>query len=538
MAGDKLISDDFRKEMMHVGGPKAGWAICGSPFEMVMIFDFTGLRGSGSNMYYGYVYQVPKWNYNIAKVDEWISVTPEWAEYYSLTLGQKQKLMETIKAGLASAASSVADYELAMHDVRRYKEIIDYFKAAQKDEHVLRSLFVDRVDAHTGEGYSLISMARRWPTIITDFIRMKEEWTDPKKIPVAKDQIQRIKEELDVSQAEATVLKTKNELFRQWKTAFRPTVVERYARMQNLVDARKASIDEYRNWMKPYLARFKMMKEKMETVSPADELSNPYMTPGFGQSQASTGVKLWLWKPMPLGELRKAEMGPLKPVGTANFVVNPYDDMVKKWLDKINAHWGTNITDVEILGGKDEKGNEHKGLLKEWTEYLPPNNFGRMDKFHVYYVFFEVTYWLNLVKTPPPEAMETDNVMFYPLRGWFMSQNSLLVHLLEIEARNRAFEAYVNQMLGLKEAEEDIIKRVEAEIAGKAPEKPNLKKFQKVRGWGGTLGKGMDKFAHLYVKRGPYEPVFKERVSKLMARGMGAYYKQQLDHIQALMGAK
>jgi hypothetical protein len=358
---------------------------------------------------------------------------------------------------------------------------------------------------------------------------MSEGWTDPAKVKDPRAQVDKIRTELDVSQAEATVLKTKNELFRQWKNAFKPTVMERYARMENLVNARKKSIDEYRNWLKPYLARFKMMKEKMETVSPADELSNAYMTPGFGQSQASTGVKLWLWKPFVPAELRKAELGPLKePHG---FVIDPYDDLVKEWHKKINDHWGTDITEKEV-----------RDLLKnEWTQSKPGiKAFPEMDPHYLYYVFFEVTYLLNLVKTPPPEAMETDNVMFYPFRGWFMSQNAVLVHLIELEARKRAFEAYVNQMLGVKEEEEKILKRVEAEFKPKPPEKRFTapKGFTKIASFGGAVNKHASKLASLYVKRGPYEPVFYERVSKLMARGMGGYYGQQMGHIQKLMGVQ
>ena len=216
-------------------------------------------------------------------------------------MAQKQKLMETIKAGLMSAAQAVADYELLAHDARRYREIIDYFKAGKKDEHVLRSLFVDRVDAYTGEGYSLITMARRWPTIISDFLRMRDEWTD----------VNEIRRNLDVPLAEAAVLKTKNELYKEWKRLFLPALKERYARIQALAEARKKSIEEYKKWLKPYIARFKMIKEKLESA-PAAFINDPYMNPGFGQSQAVAGVKIWCWKPFIPPELRKPAMGPLK----------------------------------------------------------------------------------------------------------------------------------------------------------------------------------------------------------------------------------
>src|SRR4030067_353949 len=141
-----------------------------------------------------------KMRYNIKKVDEWVEINPNYTELYNQMLGQKQRIEGAIKSSLASVAQAVADYELLKHDARRYGEILDYFKKGQRDQHVMRSLFVDRVDAFTGEGYSLVTMAKRWPTIITDFIRMKDEWED----------VSAITTEMDVSQAGATVRQTKH----------------------------------------------------------------------------------------------------------------------------------------------------------------------------------------------------------------------------------------------------------------------------------------------------------------------------------------
>ncbi len=532
---ERLISDEFRREI----GSKmiTGVAICGSPFEMEMILDFTGLRGSGSSIYYSYVFQVPKWGYTVKKVDEWLEVTPEWAEYYSLTVGQKQKLMEQIKTGLTSAASAVTDYELAMHDVRRYREVLDYFKT--KDQHVLRSLFVDRVDAYTGEGYSLVTMARRWPTIITDFIRMSEEWDD----------INTIRKELDVSQAEATVLKTKNNLFREWKKLFLPVVKERYARMENMAKSRKKSIDEYKSWMKPYLAKFKLMEERTEQ-KPSTNVSNPYITPGFGQSQAVTGVKLWMWKPyfspeyrMAEAALREFEFKVGKGTKKLKFVINPYDDIVKEQKKKIEEHYGVTVTEEEVYN-----------ILKSATT---PDVSGatQLDKYAMYYVLFEVNMILNLLKTPPPQGFETDNLMLMPVKAWWMSQNVILVHLIELYAREKAFEKYVREMVGAPELEKEIAEHVEEEF--KEPAKPGkltgpVKNFfrpaseffkkpkvQKIgkgsRAIGGKFRRSLDRVLPAFVRRGPYETIFYERVSKMFARGIGGEYGTQINFLKKKM---
>ncbi len=279
--GSEMVIDILRcgSPGVILDKPITGEAVCGQPLEMDIILDFTGLRGSGSNIYHALIYQVPKWTYNVMKADESLKVSPVYADLYNLVVGQKQKIEASIKTGLTSAAQAVADYELLAHDARRYGEMLDYFKEGKTDEHVLRSLFTDRVDAFTGEGYSLITMAKRWPTIITDFIRMGspefkgEGWDDVKDIHA----------KLDVSVAEATVLKTKDRLFKEWKATFFPAVKTRYARIESLLKARRKSVEEYRNWLKPYIAKYKTMKEADE-ANPAAWVTDAYVTPGFSQS--------------------------------------------------------------------------------------------------------------------------------------------------------------------------------------------------------------------------------------------------------------
>lgn len=528
---DNLIADQFRKKMNK--SKMTGIGICGSPYEMVITLDYTGPRGSGSGIYYSYIFQLPKWDYNVIKVDEWIEVTPEWAEFHSITIGQKQKMMETIKAGLTSAGAAVTDYELLSHDLRRYREMLDYFKKGVKDEHVIRSLFVDRVDAHTGEGFSLISMARRWPTVITDFIRMKSEWTDPDVIKDERQQLLKIKTELDVSQAEATILKTKNELFREWKKLFLPTVKERYARIDNMTRARKTSIDEYKKWLKPYIAKLKMMREKTE-VKPAEFISSPYMVPGFGQSQAFTGVKLWIWKYLLPAELRKTERGPYKNFRFTNTkgekdsyscIVDPYDDLVIEWKKKIEEKYDVPLPEAKI-----------REVIKE--SFVNKRMYPDM----LYYVFFEANIELSLSKTPPPEGVELDDLMFKPLMGFFMSQNVILIHILEIVAREMALEKHVDDMIGAPSREEKTLEEVEKEFSELVnPPKPvrftGLKAFtERMRGGharGRTYGR---KFFYIFVRRGPYETVFFDRITKMFARGMGGFYGQQLDFLKKKMG--
>ncbi|MBL7160565.1 MAG: hypothetical protein ISS93_01800 [Candidatus Aenigmarchaeota archaeon] len=509
----ELMVTDSLKQWCITEGPLVGKAICASPLEMEVILDFTGARGSGSNIYYSLIYQLPKWDYTLKKVDEYIEVTPTWGEYYNLTITQKQKLEVSIKQGLTSAAQAVSDYELLLHDMRRYREVLNYFISAEKnkDDHVLRSLFVDRVDAHTGEGYSMITMAKRWSTIITDFIRMKSEWMDRDKI----------RKEMDVTDAEATVLLTKNKLYKEWRELFLPTIKDRVARLEVLVESRKKSIEEYRNWLKPYMARYRMIREKSE-LNPKTYMSDAYMTPGFGQSQALTGVRLWFWKPYSPPQKGKPE----SVLGKSGFVVDPYDDFVKEWKAKIEERYNVKIPDKEV-----------RSILKDAITPAGPGSPSTpsMDPNTLYYVFFDMKIVLSLVRTPPPEGVETDNLMFLPMKIWVMSQNSLLIHMLEIHAREKAFERSINSLIGTRESEEEALEKIEQEFLPKKKEG----RFVGFRGSTSSAKKRLkgplESLFYLFVKRGPYEPVFYERVSKMYARGVGGYHGQVKDFITQKM---
>ena len=513
--GNNLVVDLLHKKSDELEGNMIGEVMHGQPKEMAMILDFTGLRGSGSNIYHSFIYRAPKWRYTVRKADDFLFVSPVYADLYNITMGQKQKLEQAIKTGLTSAAQSVADYELMSHDSRRYKEIINYFVQANKDKdsHVLRSLFVDRVDAYTGENYSMVTMARRWPTIITDFIRMREEWDD----------IDTIRKELDVAAAEATVLKTKNKLFREWKTMFLPIVKERYARIEAMSQARLKSVNEYKEWLKPYIAKFKAMRETDEQ-NPASWVTSAFYTPGFGQSEALVGTRLWVWKSIDITEARKPPA--VYDEKNRNWNIYPYDDWVKSWKKLIEYKYDLKIEDEDVDKLLED------AISKKGAQFEVPQMFPE----DTYYIFFDMNVLLSLLRTPPPEGGETDNLMFYPLQAYIMSQNALLIYLLELYAKERAMEHYVDEIIGHESIEKEILEEVEA---GFGPDKKGAGSWSKFKErmsnlkW--RIKPGALKFLHLFVRPGPYEAIFYERVSKMYFRASGRDYLTVRDYLKDKM---
>jgi hypothetical protein len=511
---ERMIFDELFDPHRDMGKPLLGEAmVSAAGIDQRRTVNPVALAGQSDIIYNVVVYRIAKWHWNILKADEYIMIQPTAPPGNVPLMMQKEKLESHIKAGLASAAQAVADYELLKHDERKYREILDFFKMGQKDEHVLRALFVDRVDAHTGEGFSMISMTRRWPTIIGDFIKMKSEWRDTETIM----------KELKVSLAEAVVLKTKNELFLEWKKLFFPDVKDRYARIKNLLEARKRSVDEYRDWLKPYVEKYRRIKEVTE-IKPSANLTNPLAL--IHSPWGGIFVKLWVWKP-----IRPEEMG--KPL-YIDMEIDPYDKFVKKWLKKIEKKYNVKFYDskeeVEKLKKEGKPIHPYHIIVRDKLDYyMRPGKKGDiltehpaplMDKRHIYYMFIDLDYELLLVKSATgPLEMEDQ---YWHIHPFIISQNVLLLLLLEHEAKKLAFERYVNELIGVKEVEEEIRKEVEAEFEEK-PEKKKEKKdyIKSFKEFMEKLQEKLEPIIRYFIKKGPYEKTALERLSKTFGDYMG-----------------
>src|SRR3989338_7309176 len=104
-----------------------GMGMNANPFEGEMYIDLTAPMGQLSGLYYGMMFQLRKNGFETLKIDEWIDVTPVFKQYYDLTIQQRQALENQVKAGLGQIATAIHDYELIFHDLRKYKEFMDYY---------------------------------------------------------------------------------------------------------------------------------------------------------------------------------------------------------------------------------------------------------------------------------------------------------------------------------------------------------------------------------------------------------------------------
>jgi len=578
--GGGIISSDVpwsRYLNPAANGKWVGHADLVQCLDQAITLDITAPVGTWQKLYYPLVAQLGNWEFNVRKVDEWIEISPTHKGYYDLVMGEKEKLEVKIKTVIDDIIKHVSDLELLEHDFRRYKEFNDYFKT--NDEHSIKAVFVDLVDFHSGEsaggGAGRLSMSfmqqnNIFPTIIQDFYEMTSEEDLEKK--------DRLK---NLPRVEKDMLKTKWRAYQEWKKLFGAEVEKRFKNLGELIESKKKMIEQSRNWIKPYIARHKMLKEGMEEKKERETRPFKYWYPST-EATGETVITLWAWKEFEPPEFYKVpgELMALKP----GFKL--YDEKTKKMCDR----WTMEHLIMDDRVGLKEK---YPWITEEWVHEKTEEIMEKDDLFrarkrvkrpYLYYSFMEIIFdkWLSR----SPTGSEKEDTMI-TVRSYWMSQNVLLVKLLELKAREEEFEDYVNSLLGIKkeiakegfigkkEMEIEILKKEkdikrmeldfqekkkklkeikdpiekkkaeidlkEREIALKKSKKEleNLKKrvasmrveeAGTVRNIANTIGSVWEKFNDFFgfrfkiFKAGPYETDFSYRITKFHLKNIGKFY--------------
>lgn len=511
--------------------------------------------GKGSGIFFGFLWQMRKWGYHVQKVQEWIEISPVHSQYYQITVQQKQTLEGQIKSALAGVQTSISDFELLSHDIRRYREYMNYFENVErgkkeKDEDLvkrnnqtLKSIFIDQVDVHTGEGVALKLIASRWPTIIVDFMRIKDEDEDPKKIA----------NDYGFSEAEGVVLATKNKIYKQWRDLFKEAVMSRYQHLREMVGARKRSIDEYRNMVKPYIMRFKMIKEFGETQEGRGILQSFSWWRPATQAVSLDAAEYWMWKPFWPPEIHRPSLQSYKeklPVMRMPFP-EPMKHEIKENWDRVKGRgfekletfltgiepvdkWVWFLKDKMVEWYKKKYGyradldaidvlEARKKLADQYAEY------GRWDwQPSPYFVCLEVETFRVVTRNPDGTESETFIIGDYPrhpLMAPFDTQNVTLLRFLELKLQEKELENYITDMVGESIGGEKVGELVKEDYPylhnverpkgwkPKAKEEEKSKKSKPTMSPPSSLRKNIR-----FIRPGPYDSIFMERVAAVMLK--------------------
>lgn len=444
-----------------------------------------------------------RWEFKTFKVDEFMEASTSHP-YFQTLIKQKHELIRQVKEGLAHVDRAISDVELLAHDARRYREILKFF--AEKDEHSLKAMFIDQVDVHLPEGVSLRSIAPRWPTIIADFQELHDE----------DDTWEKIRKRIDVNKAEAVVLATKVRLFRKWKEYFGKEVKDRYKGILERLHGRRASIEEYRNWIRPLIRKIMMMRE----VDDHTLIMHMNFPMGAGIPTALQYIEYWAItrfeglepiathkEPRETYETKGAETekhgwGKVKGKAVPKFRIEPYDDVVKKFIPEIEELHGVKITEEDVLKAR-----------RRLYEFSPGVEV---------YVLLRVPVAIQTFKIPT--GQEVEDIDFQNITLYFMTHNVMLIKLLEMIAEEKKLDVYIDELLGKKVVGpggkiteiDELLREEFPEIYGEKEEKKPKGFFKKsfkvsIRDFLGSLYKIFG-FKLSFVHMGPYEPVQSHRV--------------------------
>ncbi len=550
-----------------------GLGLNANPFEGEMYVDISGPMGSLSGLYYGLLFQLRRVGFETVKIDEWISVTPSFKQYYDLTVHQKEQLEAQIKAGLGQIATAIHDFELISHDQRKYVEYMDYFtkiekgkmmfKSKKKDEkedgekmmkeggQLLRAVFIDQVDAHTGEGIALRTITSRWPTIIVDFMRLGDDDTDQKKTA----------QKYHFTEAEGAVLSTKNKLFIEWRDRlFKPTLTDRYQNVRRLVEARRTSIKRYTEMLKPTVARYKLINDGMENKNWRGFSTRGFFQPG-SQAFSFDFTEIWAFMPFAPAEKYKItrEFYDTVSLSEAGFtgreidilektkenfdpkqkvpalpVEKSIDKLIRDYMPKVQQKYGVEITIADVFDARKRLSDRFRTKAMQMLGGTParedlPTMAGSSWMFSPYFIFLDIPYLRNVIRLP--NGTEIEDLMFDTMTVQTRTQNVIIVNFLEIIAREKQLENYINQLLGeyagsdmnLKKIE-DIVKEEYPEVYGveKKEEKEKKDLAEPLKKVSKSFGDLMDAIGNSFGvrfdwlrARGPYEFAMDDRIAEM-----------------------
>ncbi|MBI2542649.1 MAG: hypothetical protein HYW24_00465 [Candidatus Aenigmarchaeota archaeon] len=559
----KVVTDPiFNKE--------PGMGLNANPFEGEMHIDLTAPMGALSGLYYGLMFQLGKVGFATYKIEETIDVTPVFKQYYDLTIQQKQALEAQVKAGLGQIATSIHDYELIWHDLRKYKEFMDYYtkieqgnklaKSKDKKEkeegeklkkeglQLLRSVFIDQVDAHTGEGIALRTITQRWPTIIVDFMRLDDSDTDQRKLA----------ERYHITEAEGAVLSTKNKLFIEWRdNLFKPTLSDRYKQILRLVEARKTSIEQYTEMLKPVIGRYKLINDALEKPEGRTFGLTTFFQPG-AQAYSLDYSRIWSFMPfapaekykvtrdyldeIPLSRtgFTKSEIDEIKngferagdklPKSVSALPVEPsIDKIVRDSVKKVEKEYNVKLTFKDVF---DARNNLVKLFTSRSMQVVGGKNVGHGGTwlFSPYFIFIDMPF-LRFVYHSPGGG-EFEDLMVDNMTVKNRTQNVIIVTLLEVIAREKQLENYISRLLGemgvVKTKEGSVLKTIEDMAKDQYPEffggerpteKPKGKEMtEPLKKAQHALGDILSSFGLRFDwlrARGPYEFAMDDRIAEM-----------------------
>ena len=238
------------------------------------VIEVTSELGFPTQVYYSMIGWLDKNDYTFKKTNDWLYINPKTAQHAEVAQ-RRQAIEQRLSQVMIAVGDLRRDVELLKHDLRKFEGALEHHR--KNDLDVLKSDFVDFIDAQSQSSMLKLAAAGRFPTVVIDFFRVKSE----KDI-----------DDLKVSKSEKSILKIKWKIFQQWRESFSKGVEDRVRVLREEVNSRQASLDNYKASIRPYLEA--IHKIRLSEEHPTDLLTDPTLIEGYLTSVA--GVELAAWR--------------------------------------------------------------------------------------------------------------------------------------------------------------------------------------------------------------------------------------------------
>lgn len=232
-----------------------------------------GEAGLPTPVYFGMIDFMKKKGYAVKKVTDWIEISPRSAFYQDM-MSKKSNIEQSMGRILPAISEVRRDMELIKHDLRKLEAVLKHFE--HRDMAVLKSDFVDLVDAHSPISMIGLANSGRFPTLIVDFYKCQSAGDVGA---------------LKVSNGEKQILRNKWILFEEWKSRYGKEVKDKVTMLREQLRSRDASLENYKQSLKPYIKALHRIKVSEGAYSGLDD---PSLIEGYQTSVA--GVDLIIWK--------------------------------------------------------------------------------------------------------------------------------------------------------------------------------------------------------------------------------------------------
>ncbi len=415
----------------------------------------TGPPGYCLNLYMSLVFDLPKDSWATFKVEEKLDVTPVHHQYYELTHGRKEQLEAKIREGLVKISQSIADLELVEHDLLKYEDFKEQIEAAEKKidekldhkekekheeekkkaEMALKTVFLEEVDFHAGGsaqgGPGRLSMAflrnhNIMPTVVDDFFRM-----------TSKEDLKKDKMLKDLPTVEIRMLEVKWDAYIDWLGFFKNNVERRMDALQTLKKSREKTLEEYRDWLKPTIARYRLIVDSLENGDARKAMLHGKTISTIRLNAIAISlhnVKIWFYKSFIPPDPHRPPQELLEKSGV----------VALGWWERENLYLHPDhglITDYPWI---TEEWILKKAGAPKWGEKC---NIIGISESEWYYSFQELEMSRTNFKTSATgsEGEDAD----FEFTNYMMSKNIVAAKYIELKAKEEMLEIYINDVLGM-----------------------------------------------------------------------------------------